>query len=105
MNVYEIGPYWIAAKSADHALGVYVEETHELSDLVIGEPGEGETEEVTISIRQLTRNQVESPSVYCCEDGGCSFCKDEEDAVLISYQDLINKREEREFPCVIAKEE
>jgi hypothetical protein len=105
VNVYEIGGYTIAAESADHALEVYVEETNDLEDLSVDEPVEGETLELTIAITRLTGKQISAKTMYCCDDGSCSFCEGKDEAVLISIQDLIDRRKESEFPCVIAQEE
>lgn len=106
MNVYEVAEYVIAADTIEQALGVYMEESNSLDNIFIGEPEEGGTEEVTILLKKLTRKAIDSKSHNCCGDDidNCEICKDVGDYVILSYQDMIDRLEERYFPCVIAKE-
>jgi hypothetical protein len=101
MNVYEINGYWIAAKNADEAFGLFLKESNYLDDVLIGELEEGESEDIIIAVRRLTQNEIRSKSVTCCEDG-CELCEGKGDYIYFSYQELIDKQ--TSFPCVVAKE-
>jgi helix-turn-helix protein len=106
-KVYTIGKYTIVAKDADQAFGLYMEETNDLDDVYFGDLEEGESQEVTISIRRLTSKQITTKDMYCCDNGPCSFCKDSDDAVLVSFQDWIEKHvpDETYLPMIVAQEE
>ena len=105
MNVYEIGEYTIASENPDQALGVYMEETNSLDNYFIGELEEGESEEITITIKRLIQKKIQVRNMECCEDGDCKWCEDKGEVVYISLQDVIDDLDEHAFPCVIAKEE
>jgi hypothetical protein len=102
MNVYEINGYWIAAKNADEAFGLFLEKSNYLDDVFIDDLEEGESKDIIITVRRLTQNEIRSSkSVTCCEDG-CELCEGKGDYIYLSYQELIDKQ--TSFPCVIAKE-
>lgn len=106
MNVYEIGPYVIAAESADHAFGVYLEATNDLDGLVFDALEEGQEHEVTIIIKRLKSAQIASKQIECCGpfDSDCKFCEGLNGPVYRSYQDFMDDRKQSDFPCVIAQE-
>lgn len=106
VNVYEIGPYVIAAKDVEAAFGVYVEATNDLEGLVFDGLEEGEEHDITITIKRLTASQIASKQIECCGpyDTDCKFCDGLNSPVYRSYQDLMDDRKETDFPCVIAQE-
>lgn|GEM_PF-3696696 len=106
-KLYEINGYTIAAKNADQAFGLYMEETNSMDSCYVDEMEEGETEEIVITVRRLTSMQITDQGIYCCDNGSCTFCKDSDEGVLISYQDWIDKhvKDESSLPVVVAHEE
>lgn len=98
MNVYKIGNKWIAAKRADDAFGLYLE------DVFIDEMKEGHGEDITIKIKKLTIPEIEAPDMNCCFDG-CDMCEGKDESSLVSLKSFINYRKPHEFPCIIAREE
>ncbi len=103
LHVYEIGSLTIAAKDAEAALNVYIEEEGE--NLYEGDLHEGKDETVVIHMRRLTSTQIAEKLNPCCNGDGCELCEAAEETVYVSWQDVIDKRKPEEFPCVIAEEE
>lgn len=108
MNVYEINDVVIAAKDADSAFSGYMEHMEGLVDtFYCGDLAEGEEFDMSILIKRLTQKEIVAKQIPCCSiwGDGCELCEGKNDEVYVSYQDLIDKRKETDFPCVIAKEE
>jgi len=101
MNVYKVNDLWIAAKNADDAFAQYMEETDAMSHITLCNIDEGGEEEILISIKRLTIEEINGFAVPCCEDG-CDECEDQDEHVYYTYQELIDKS--KEFPCILAKE-
>jgi len=68
--------------------------------------GEGDIEELTITISRLTTQQINAVDIPCCTNG-CYRCEDKEDNVYLSYSELIDEHRARggEFPAVLTKDE
>jgi copper oxidase (laccase) domain-containing protein len=101
MNVYKISKYWIAAKNVNDALYQYLNET-DCGEISFYEIKEGESDEYTINLYRLTEKEIDRAEVTCCFNG-CELCDGNDEPVLFSYREMINKQDK--FPCVICREE
>jgi hypothetical protein len=109
MNVYEINGYWIAAKSKNEAYYQFLEEENNLEDVFDNglELHENDDDSYIINIRRLKSNEITRKDIRChnYDEDDCEMCKDNDDYVYESLQDVIDRTEQEKFPCVIAKED
>jgi hypothetical protein len=109
LNVYEINRYWIAADKKIEAYWHYLEEEGNLEYIFDDgkELAEGETDVAQIFIRRVPRSELEIKNIRCHIDSeyDCQICKDSDEHIYYSFQDLIDSKHTDDFPCVIAKDE
>lgn len=102
MNVYKINEYHIAAKNLDSAFNHYLDVKEPCPSDYFGEFAEGEEDEFVIKIKRLTNEEMNSEFITCCWDG-CSVCEDKDEPILYSPNQMLER--EKDFPCVICREE
>lgn len=102
MNVYLVNDNMVIA--AEHVSDAFNTALRLLSNRKYSIPKdleEGQSSTASLTFKRLTAQEIEERDVQCCDrkDGRCEWCKESEEPVFVSYQDVLEKKSE--FPCVI----